>query len=202
MLSIVLAPENFIFSSALFLMLLIGIVEACGLGAIGGSAGALENDYSLLSWLSVGRLPFSIVLILFLAAFGLSGFAIQHIATSWAGGSLSTLPAAAATAPFALLATRLLGGAVARVLPTDETSAVSLDSLVGRRGSILVGVASQRSPTRARVRDAYGQSHYVLVEPHVPEAKLHEGDEILLIGRDAGSFLAIAITPTSFLQEK
>ena len=171
MLNIITAPENWLFSSALCLMLLIGIVEIIGLGAIGGDGAGLDSDHPLLGWMGAGKLPLSVALVLFLGAFGIGGFAVQQVAASATGGTLPPLPATALALPIALIATRFLGGALAKILPTDETTAVSLDSLVGRRGHIVVGTASLGTPARAKVRDAFGHSHYVLVEPHVPEAR-------------------------------
>ena len=204
MLNIILAPENWMFASALCLMLMIGIVEAAGLGSIGadaGDIGGVDTDSPLIGWLSVGSLPLSIALIVLLATFGLAGFAIQQVASSWTGAPLGALPAAAASLLVAIPATRLLGGVLAKVLPGDETTAVSLDSLIGRRGRIMLGTASCDLPARARVRDAFGHSHYVLVAPHAAGEELHEGGEILLIGRAGDAFLAIAVTPHVTLSE-
>jgi hypothetical protein len=65
----------------------------------------------------------------------------------------------------------------------------------------MLGTASCDLPARARVRDAFGHSHYALVAPHVAGEALHEGDEILLIGRAGDAFLAIAVTPHVTLSE-
>ena len=201
MLNIIAAPENLIFSSALCLMLLIGLVEALGLGAVGSDEGSLGGETSLFAWLSLGPLPLSIMLIVLLGTFGLAGLALQQVAAAWTGEPLRALPAGLAATLIALPATRLLGGALAKILPADETTAVSLDSLVGRRGRIVLGTASPDLPARARVRDAFGHSHYVLAAPHLPGEALGEGDEILLVGRAAGAFLAIAVAPHINLSE-
>jgi hypothetical protein len=201
MLDIITAPENLIFSSALCLMLLIGLVEALGLGVAGGDLEGLDGDNSMLAWLGMGPLPLSIALIVLLGTFGLAGLAAQQVAAAWSGQPLSALPAALGALLIALPATRLLGGALAKCLPADETTAVSLGSLVGRRGRIVLGTASADLPARARVRDAFGHSHYVMVAPHLPEEALGEGDEILLVGRAGDAFLAIAVAPHINLSE-
>lgn len=195
MLHIVVAPENWLFSSALCLMLLIGVVELLGLGTIGTDVGGMDADHPMIGWASTGPLPLSIALILFLGLFSLTGFFAQQVASVWIGGRLPAVPAAALALLIAAPGTRLLGGALAKVLPADETTAVSLDTLVGRRGRIVLGTASAGRPARAKVRDAHGHGHYVLVEPHVADIALGEGDEILLIAREAGAFLAVAVDP-------
>ena len=201
MLNIILAPENLLFSSALCLMLMIGIVEAVGLGSLGSDAGGLDADGPLLGWLSTGRLPLSIAFIVLLGTFGLVGLTLQQAVAAWTGTALPALPAAGAALLVAFPATRFLGGALAEILPSDETTAVSLDSLVGRRGQIVLGTASCDLPARARVRDAFGHSHYVLVAPHLAGETLRENEEILLIGRAADAFLAIAVPPHINLSE-
>jgi hypothetical protein len=198
MLNIILAPENWLFSSALCLMLMIGIIEAAGLGGLGAD---LDGDASLPDWLSIGSLPLSIALIVLLGTFGVSGFTVQQAAAAWMGEPLPALSAAAAALLIAAPATGYFGRLVARILPADETTAVSLDTLIGRRGRIVLGTASRDLPARARVRDAFGHSHYVLVAPHLAGETLREGDEILLIERAAGAFLAIAVDPHIILAE-
>ena len=206
MLALLLAPENLIFSTALALMVLIGVVEALGFGLsafdtpgeldLAGDAGS-----PLLDWLGFGRLPLLIVLVAGLASFGMCGIVIQQAASSWIGQPLSAPLAVVGAALIGLPLTAMLSRGLARILPTDETTAVSLDSLVGRRGHVVLGTATAGSPARARVRDAFGQSHYLLVEPNLPGQHIAEGDEILLVGRDGGHFRAIAIAPHLTLEE-
>jgi hypothetical protein len=195
MLNIVTAPESWLFTSALCLMLMIGIVEALGLGGIGSDGGSLDSDNPLFAWIGIGQLPLSVALIVFLGIFGLGGLILQEIVSASTGARLPWLPASVAAAAVAVPATGLLARVVARILPADETTAVSLDSLVGRRGHIVLGIASLHLPARAKVRDAFGHSHYVLVEPHLAGEVLREGEEILLVAREAGSFLGITVAP-------
>jgi hypothetical protein len=207
MFDFLLAPENFAFSTALVLMLLIGAVETLGFGfsAVGADLDAADGDVEsaapLLEWLGFGRLPLLMLVVVALASFALAGITIQLVASKLAGelltAPLASLTAALVALPMTALITRLL----ARILPADETTAVHLDSLVGRRGRIVVGTAVAGSPARARVRDAFGQSHYLLVEPNLPGNALAAGDEILLVGRDDGHFRAIAVAPHIHLSQ-
>ena len=189
MLEFIVAPENLPFSVALLVMLLIGIVEAVGLGL-----GALHLDVDadvdgggdLLAWLGVGRVPILMLLVVFLAIFGMVGITIQQLA-----GPLSLWIAAPAAAAAALPLTGLGARGLAKIMPQDETTAVSLDSLVGKRGTITVGTARAGSPAQARVRDAYGQPHYVMVEPHQEAHPIGEGETVLLIRRDGNIFTGL-----------
>lgn len=201
-----LAPENSLFSIALMLMLLIGLVEAVGFGFSALDAGDLDLGeaavHPLLGWLGVGRLPLLMVLVAALGSFGLCGLALQQIASAWTGRMLSAPAAGLAASVIALPLTSLFSHFLACILPRDETSAVSLTTLVGRRGHIVLGSASAGCPARARVRDAFGQSHYVLVEPNLAGDRLGEGDEILLVSLEPGHFRAIAVTPHFTLEEE
>ena len=188
MLEIIAAPANLPFSVALLVMLMIGAVEALGLGA---SAAHLDVDSDmdggdLLAWLGVGRVPLLMLLVVFLAIFGLAGLAIQQFA-----GPLPLWIATPAAAAAALPLTGLGARGLARIMPQDETTAVSLDSLVGKRGTITIGTARRGSPAQARVRDAHGQVHYVMVEPHEEAHPIGEGEDVLLARRDGNIFLAL-----------
>jgi hypothetical protein len=66
-------------------------------------------------------------------------------------------------------------------MPKDETSAVSELSLIGRAGIIVRGTATQSLAAEAKVRDAYGRAHYVLVEPDFADQSFAEGSDVLLV---------------------
>ena len=79
----------------------------------------------------------------------------------------------------------------ARLLPQEETSAASLDSLVRRDAEIQIGTAKTGSPARSKVLDVFGHPHFVMVEPHDPEAALSEGETVLLVRREGETFFAV-----------
>lgn len=194
MLETLAAPENMVFAAALLLMLLIGAVEAVGLGA--GSFGAelpVDADAGdLLGWLGVGRVPLLVLLIAFLAIFGLLGLAGQQLATAFTGAPLTPWLAAPAAAVAALPLTGVAARGFARVLPQDETSAVELDELLRRSATIVTGEARHGHPARARAEDRFGQAHYIMVEPDRPGAVFREGEAVLLARREGHIFRAIA----------
>lgn len=191
------ASENIVFVIALAIMLLVGIVEAIGLGT-----SALDHDIDIdadwLSWLGVGTLPLLMLLVIFLAAFGVTGLVAQQIAHDLLGHLIPPLLAVPAAAALALPITG--GGArlLARVIPRDETTAIDIGDLVGLHAQIIVGTASAGSPAKARVKDHHGQVHYVMAEPDSPAARFAEGDEILLVRREGHVFRAISSDRSSF----
>ena len=184
------ATENIVFVSAIMLMLLIGAVQAIGIA--GDFDLDIHGDADLLGWLGLGRLPLLMLLAIFLALSGMIGLIGQHLLLDFAGAMLSPLIAA----PAAFLASLPLTGFAARwlapLLPRDQSSAVPLDALTGSFARIVTGVARSGSPARARVEDAYGQAHYVMVEPDNAGQTLEEGETILLVRREDHVFRAIS----------
>jgi membrane protein implicated in regulation of membrane protease activity len=192
MLDFILAPENLPFAVALALMAMIGLVEALGLGlgAIDLDAD-VQADGDLLGWLGVGTVPLLVLIIVLLALFGLIGVTIQQVAAALTGSPLSPWLAAPAALAAALPLTGGAARALARILPKDETTAVDIATLVGKRATVTVGVARRGSPAQARVRDAHGQSHYVMVEPSGDHQQVGAGETMLLVRREDGVFIGL-----------
>lgn len=190
MLDLLVAPQAVVFTAALVLMLAIGAIEALGLGASGFDLD-LDLDSGLLDWLGIGRVPLLVILVAFLAGFGIIGLAGQQVAQAVTGALLPAWIAVPGAALVALPITAGLGRVLARLMPHDETTAFDVDDLVGRRGVITIGRAAAHSPARTRVVDPHGQPHHVLVEPNDPAVTFEEGDTVLLVRREGASFRAI-----------
>ncbi|KQX20238.1 MULTISPECIES: YqiJ family protein [unclassified Sphingomonas] len=201
MLELLAAGENLAFVIALGTMVLIGLVEAVGLGS--GAFGHdldLDADGEWLGWLGFGRLPLLMLLVVFLACFGVIGLVGQQLALSHLGTLLPGWVAIPAAGVAALPATGGMARLVGRIMPQDETTAIGIDQLVGLHAEILVGTAAQGSPAKARVRDFHGQAHYVMVEPDSPDARFAEGVEVLLVRRENHVFRAISSDRPPFSQ--
>lgn len=194
-----LQPAFLPFTAALGLLLALTLLQLVGLDADlpdGGEHGL----GAALDWLSAGRLPVLILLILFLALFAITGFALQFAADALLGVLPWPVAAVAASAA-ALPLVRLCSRPLARILPLDETTAVDIESLVGRRARIVLGNASAGSPARAEVVDAHGHRHFVMVEP-VGKTVLTGANLLLLVSRDGPHFQAVAIPDDVFSELK
>ena len=188
MLDFIAETQNLPFSAALLLMLMIGAVEALGLGA---SAANLDLDADadaghLLGWLGVGEVPLLMLLVVLLAWFGAIGLAFQQ-----AIGPVSPWLASAAALTAALPLTAFTARGLARIMPRDETTAVSLETLIGKRATVTVGVARRGSPAQARVRDVHGQPHYVMIEPTGDGESIAAGETVLLVRREGNIFIGL-----------
>lgn len=196
--------DNVPFFAALLLMLLIGLVEAIGLGggaALGDGLDAdLDGDIShpsLLSWLNIGRLPLLMLVVVFLFSFGLVGLILQQVIAGIFGRPGPWWLAAPLAVAVALPCTRLFGRLVARIMPRDETTAVSRETLVGRWATIVTGKAQVGGAAQARVRDAHGQTHYVMIEPDDAGEVFEEGAQVIIVRHAGARFFAIQNTSAS-----
>jgi hypothetical protein len=204
---VLFAAETWPFTIATFLMLLIAIVEGIAM-VIGANISeslqhALPDPWDgihgpfdkLLGWLYVGRVPFLVLVVLFLAGFAITGFALNMVANrmfgTWVPIVISVPAAFFATLPIV----RILGAGLARIIPQDETYAVSFDSLIGRVATIVTGTARQGYPAQARVPNEHGQNIYVMVEPETEGMTFESGERVLLTKQISGSRFACAVNP-------
>lgn len=183
------ASETIVFSGAIVLMLLIGLLETVGLGS---AAIDLDIDAeSPLAWLGVGEVPLLIVIVAFLATFGVIGLAGQQLVLGFTGGLAPVLLAVPAAILAALPTTSIVARWLGRIIPRDETTAIDPSMMVGKTATILVGRAARGSPARARAIDHFGQAHNLMVEPDNDEDIFGEGTHVLLVRREGNVFRAI-----------
>ena len=194
----ILADYNTPFAVALVLLALLLLLQMIGVSDFGGDIDAdVETDGAdltggLASLLGLNRLPLMAWLSIFLGCFSLLGWSMQQLLTGLTDAPLPALPATGLGLVVALPATSFLARPLSRIWPHDETSAISTDNLLGKRGTISIGTARRGSPARALITDHFGQPHNVMVEPHEEGAAFVEGDEVLLVRRDGETFFAVA----------
>jgi hypothetical protein len=204
---ILLEPHNLPFAISLGALFVIAILQVIGAGDMFDSAdvdigidmdadiadgleasGFMDGFFSVLG---IGRVPFLIWLSCLLFVFSLVGVLGQWVIGSVSGeplgAGLALVLAAAAALPLNGVLVRPLG----RILPQDESSAVGLESLVRRDAVIQTGTSRAGSPARAKVKDAFGHPHFVMVEPHDEGAQLAEGETVLLVRREGELFFGV-----------
>lgn len=142
---------------------------------------------SWLGWLHVGKVPLLVLLTLFLTAFAIIGLACNGIVHRFLGFYPSPLFSTPLAFLGALPVVRLSALAIARIVPTDETSAVPLSSLVGRIAVVVNGTARHGYPAQARTRNDAGQTFYVHVEPDSEGIEFLTGDAVLLVSQISGA---------------
>ena len=212
MCNLINAPETEIFGIAIALMVLLGVLEVIFMLA-GGISDWLDNllpdsltetahaevgldvaDAGIfvrfLSWLYVGRIPVLMLMVVFLAVYGLTGYLFQTAFATVFGSYLNGTLAAVIVWFISLPLVRVTASGLYKIMPKDETTAVLQESLIGRVGTVVLGEARAGSAAQVRVKDAYGQQHYVMVEPD-SEDVLKQGDAVLLVSLDGNTFKAI-----------
>lgn len=169
-------------------------VEGPDLGVDGPDGGAAHGAgasgfATILGWLYVGRVPTLILFAAFLFGFGSSGYAIQwgaDLVASPLPPWLAVFPASIAALPVVHLSGRFMY----RWLPSEETDAVERASLVGQIAVVTLGTARRGEPAQAKLRDAVGQTHYVMVEPKGDEV-IEAGEEAVLVRLNGSTYIAV-----------
>lgn len=145
----------------------------------------------VLGWLHIGRVPILILFLVFLTAFGFAGLVLQQIADAFTGRLAPALLVSVPALVVAVFLVRTIGGLLARIIPKDETAAVSETTFVGRIAVVTLGAARRGQPAQAKLRDQHGQTHYVMVEPDNDADTLTSGEHVLLVSRHGHLFHAI-----------
>ena len=212
MIEFIAASENLPFTVAISVMLIIALMEGittvlgAGLSSVletllpeidmdveleSGSGQQTTPMLRFLGWLKVGQVPFLMLLVIFLTSFGLIGLGVQSFIQTSLG---SLLPAWMASVPALVLSlplVRILAGGLNRIMPKDETEAVSEESFIGKIATITLGNTTMGKPTQAKLRDEHGLTHYILVEPDVQGVTFHYAEPVLIVRKLGAVYSAI-----------
>jgi len=215
---IFLEPAMMPFTFALGLMLFIAALELVGMLAGLGLSDVLDSilpdfeaDFeapdgpdapdgafeggamaTVLAWLAIGKVPLLVLIVAFLTAFGLTGFVGQSVVHAVTGIYVHGWIAAITALFVALPLTGRIGHAIARIMPKEETDAVSRELFIGKVAQIIRGTARYGQPAEAKFTDHVGMAHYILVEPDDEDSEFSQGDEVLLVRKKGAYFAAIA----------
>ncbi len=200
--SLFTAQENLPFGIGFALIVGIAVVEGAGM-LISLSPSNLIDDWlpevdgdtgldRVLGWLHLGKVPALVLLLLFLTGYTVFGYSLQVVMNGLFGGYLPAAAAGLAAVPAGLATVRGLGALIAHIIPHDETSAVSEQSLVGRVGVVVTGSARRGLAAQARVKDVHGRSHYLMVEPDVDDEVFQEGAQVLIVSKASAFYRCIA----------
>lgn len=148
----------------------------------------------LTGWLGIRVVPILIWLISFLTIFGLSGLVLQSLSNTIFGApSPAVLAAIVALVP-ALSGAKFISAIIARLIPKTESSAMKKRFLGGHHGVISQGVARRGKPAEAKIKDRFGNTHYLRVEPLDDADEIAQGRDVHLIRKRNGMFYVVDIT--------
>jgi membrane protein implicated in regulation of membrane protease activity len=209
---ILLAPDVRPFAISAAIMVTLGGIELLtmivgfSISELIGKDCALETEShsaigGLFLWINAGRLPLLILMILALGVFAISGFLLQAIAHSVGTAVPVTLAAIAAIA-VSLPAIRVTSRSIARIIPRDETYVVDEADFVGHVGEVSIGPLDQGLPGKVRLKDVFGNWHSVAARASPESTPLPVGASVLLVDRDARSFIAISAPADLITQQQ
>jgi len=199
---ILLAPDVRPFAIAAAIMVTLGVIELLttlvgfSFGQFLGGDASVDADGhhgldGLFFWINAGRLPLLMLIILALGVFSIEGFLLQGIAHSL-GTTIPAAIAALAAAAGSLPVIRTTSRGLARIIPRDETYAVSDADFVGKVAQVAVGPLDQGLPGKVRLKDVFGNWHTLTARASADSTPLAVGASVLLVDRDARSFIAIS----------
>jgi hypothetical protein len=209
---ILLAPEVRPFAVAAAIMVVLGGLEllttlvGLSISELIGHDVAVDVDShtgigGLFLWINAGRVPLLILIILALGVFSIEGFLLQGIAHA-VGTALPAAIAAVAAAAGSIPVIRVASRGLARIIPRDETYAVSDADFVGKVAVVAVGPLDQGLPGRVRLKDVFGNWHTVSARASPDSQALPVGASVLLVDRDARSFVAISAPADLIAQQR
>jgi hypothetical protein len=198
---ILLAPDVRPFAIAAAIMVALGGIELLTT-LVGFSIGELIGNHAveadshnglggLFLWINAGRLPLLILIILALGVFSIEGFLLQGVA-HMVGTAVPIAIAALAAAAGSIPVIRTTSRGLSRIIPRDETYAVSESDFVGKVAVVSIGPLDQGLPGRVRLKDVFGNWHSVAARASPDSEALAVGASVLLVDRDAKSFIAIS----------
>ena len=199
---ILLAPDVRPFAIAAAIMVTLGVIELLtmmvgfSLSQLTGSDIDLQAENhdavgGLFFWINAGRLPLLVLIILALGIFAIEGFLLQGAAHAF-GTAVPVWIAAAMAAAGSIPVVRSSSRVLARIIPRDETYAVSDADFVGKVALVSVGPLDQGLPGKVRLKDVFGNWHTVAARASPGSESLAVGASVLLVDRDAKSFIAIS----------
>lgn len=201
---LILASESAPFTTAIIFVVFLGLIEGISL-LVGASLSGLFDHFAAphldvgtdsgLGWLHLGKVPVLVLLVLFLTAFAMVGLTCNALAYNVLGYYPSSILSSAIAFLSGLLAVRVFGAALARIIPNDESSAVTLDTLVGHVAVVINGTARKNYPAQARVTTEKGQTFYIRVEPENETEEFVHNDSVLLVKQISGTRFLVCANP-------
>jgi membrane protein implicated in regulation of membrane protease activity len=209
---ILLAPDVRPFAISAAIMVALGGIELLtmivgfSISELIGKDFALETEShsaigGLFLWINAGRLPLLILLILALGMFAIAGFLLQAVAHS-VGTTVPVTFATLAAAALSLPAIRVTSRGIARIIPRDETYVVDEADFIGHVAEVSIGPLDQGLPGRVRLKDVFGNWHSVAARASPDSTPLPVGASVLLVDRDARSFIAISAPADLITQQQ
>lgn len=150
------------------------------------------GEFNLVGWLNPGHVPSMVFLLLFCGTYSIMGYTGQWVFDGLTGQLAPALLAGpvalAISLPFVRSATRV----VERIIPKDESSAVTVESLTGDTGVITAGPITREKFGIARFTDKWGTDHSLMVALEGEET-VATGASVVLVGAHPDKAIAFVV---------
>ena len=187
------------FTIALCVALLIGIVELFSL-LLGGISNAFDgflpdkdislstdiDGFSLTDYLCIGKIPLLMWLVVFLVSYGLSGIILQMIF------HLNVYIAGIIVLFVSIIPTRYVSLFLHKIMPQDETTALSHDDFIGYTATIILVKSAKNHSAEASFIDKFNQKHYIMVEPENENELYFQGDVVIITSKKSNSIFYVS----------
>ena len=206
MINFLLSDINFAFTVCLFIVAGLALLEGVAV-LVGASIMSMLDDMidididvdsdvsssgltSFLGWLCLNKLPMLVWLVLILTSFALTGISYNYFVVSQFNFEFLTWLSKPVALFGACVLTHYFGDAIAKVMPKNESSAVSAEGFAGKLATITIGTASKGNAAEAMLKDEFNQKHYVMVEPDNHDQQFQQGTTVVLMEKAANVWLA------------
>jgi Protein of unknown function (DUF1449). len=135
-----------------------------------------------------GKVPFLMVLMSFLASFGVSGYILQSVSYKLSSAVLPLAFAVPAAIVLGLLITGRITAVLARIMPKEHTTAISDNDLIGREAIVTYGTATSSLPATAEVIDQHGRTQHIQLKASAEGESFEEGQKALIVRSEDGFF--------------
>lgn len=132
-----------------------------------------------LSFLGIGRVPLSVIIISVCFLWGFAGFAGNTLLKPVLPAFLFVWGSIAIALAVSIFCTRALAGLLSRILPATETYAVSLVQLTGKWAEAITTI--DETFGQAHVYDDAGALHTLQCLVHPGESSIPRGAQVLLL---------------------
>jgi membrane protein implicated in regulation of membrane protease activity len=139
----------------------------------------------VLSWMGVGRVPASLVMMILLLTWGVTGFIVN--AALQERGTLAPMVSIPLAALIAVIGTHILAGFVGRCVPSVETSAHRRHALLGSVGEAMLPIDQKFG--MVSVRDAGGDLYQVPCRTADDADPIPKGASVQLVSYNAKNSL-------------
>ena len=146
-----------------------------------------------LNWFYIGKMPFLMVLIIFMMSFSTTGYLMNEIMFSITEHRLNTGLGSLVAFLLCLFPMHFLSAVIYAIMPKDESEAISADDLIDRTGEILYGKLPQKAGESVEIKievpidhnSGKNQNHFIVAQ--LTENTEYTSKQVVITGRNSST---------------